>query len=139
MMHPAERAKATERVLAMYRDEPFSWTKANCIRLAREQAIAMGHDVPTVPTFKTPRGAKKALAEMGAASVTELLDKYFERWPAPAFARLGDLCVLAGEDSLEAVCIFDGQGNLFGWHDDKPDGLAAIKYAAADISGAWKL
>jgi hypothetical protein len=141
MMHPADRARATERVLQGYRDSPFSWADANCIRLAREQALAMGHDVPEVPAFRTAKGAQKALLAMGASTVAELLDMYFERWPAPAFARLGDICTLDGEhgEGLEAVCVFDGQGNLFGWHDDKPEGLAAIKYAMANIKGAWKL
>lgn len=140
-MHPADRAIATERVLARFRDEPFSWHRASCIHLAREQALALGHPVPAVPPFRSARGAKKALAALGVGSVTELLDRHFPRWPAPAFARLGDLCVVAGEqgEGLEAVCVADGQGNLFGWHDDRPEGLAAVKWAMRDIRGAWKL
>lgn len=135
----AERASATERTLARYRDKPFSWRGANCIRLARAQAKEMGHAVPPVPVFRTALGAKRALAAKGAGSVTELLDKHFARHTAPAFALVGDLCVLSGEDGLEAVCIADGQGNLFGWHDAKPDGLSVIKFAQADIRTAWKL
>lgn len=141
-MNLAERAIRTEGVLARFRDKPFDWAGANCIRLARMQADAMGHAVPPVPVFRTALGAKKALAKKGAASVTELLDQFLPRLPAPAFMLVGDLCVLRGDPSaggLEAVCIADGQGNVFGWHDDKPDGLAAIKFAQADITASWAL
>ena len=137
-----ERAIRTEAVLARYRTKPFTWQGANCIRLARAQAAAMGHDVPPVPRFRSALGAQRALARRGAGNVTELLDQFLPRLPAPAFMLLGDLCVLRGDPDalgLEAVCVADGQGNLFGWHPDKPDGLAAIKWAQADITAAWGL
>ena len=143
-MDLAERATRTEAVLMRYRDRPFAWSGANCIRLARAQASALGHDVPPVPRFRSSLGAKKALARRGAASVTELLDQFLPRLQAPAFMLLGDLCVLRGDPAgndagLEAVCVADGHGNLFGWHDDKPEGLAAIKFAQADITAAYGL
>lgn len=135
----AERAAATERTLDRYRQKPFSWSGANCIRLARAQAKAMGHHPPPVPMFRSALGARKALASKGATSVVQLLDQHFQRHAAPAFALVGDLCVLRGKDGLEAVCIADGQGSLFGWHPDKPDGLSVIKSAQADIQAAWRL
>lgn len=141
-MHPAERAKATDRVLGMFRELPFSWENANCIQLAREQAIALGHDVPAIPKFKTPRGAKKALASQGADSVSGLLDLYFERWPAPAFARMGDLVTVPGasEHELEAVGIVDGQGNAFMWHEATDfRRLEVVKLAEADFLAAWRV
>ncbi|RKF23382.1 hypothetical protein D6851_02610 [Altericroceibacterium spongiae] len=141
-MDLATRAIATERVLERYRDKPFSWFGANCIRLARMQAQEMGHDVPPVPNFRTALGAKRALKKMGAGSVAGLLDLYFPRLPAPAFGIVGDLAVLRGdEDSggLEAVCIVDGYGNLFGWHTIVPDGLSTIKQAQSAILACWRL
>lgn len=138
----ASRARATEKVLARYRDKPFTWQGANCIRLARAQAVAFGYKVPPVPLFRSALGARKALAKMGAAGVAELLDQYFARHIAPAFMLMGDLCALRGEvdgEGLEAICIADGYGNLFGWHDDRPEGLATIKHAQADIITAWSL
>jgi hypothetical protein len=59
---------------------------------------------------------------------------------------VGDLVLLPGDDGagnrddrLGAICIADGQGNLFGWHPDKPDGLAVIKWAQADAVAAWRI
>lgn len=143
-----ERARRTERVLARFRDKPFDWHGANCIRLAAAQAKALGHKVPPVPLFRSAQGARAALAKQGADSVVELLDRHFERWPTPAFARLGDLCALPGaqrdddeepDPALQCVCIADGQGNLFGWHPDREEGLSVIKFALADVLVAWRL
>lgn len=141
-MNLDERARATEAVLARFRDKPFDWAGANCIRLARAQAVALGHDVPPVPLFRSALGAKRALGKQGVKDVTALLDKWFIRLPAPAFMVVGDLCTLPAEpdgEGLDAVCISDGRGNLFGWHPDKPDGLAVIKQATAAIAASWRL
>lgn len=137
----AARAAATQRVIDRYRDKPFSWNGANCIRLAAGQARAMGHKVPPVPLFRSALGAKKALVKAGAADITALLDQHFMRLPSPAFALVGDLVILPGEPEtgFEAVCVADGQGNLFGWHDAAAGGLTVIKFAAADALGAWRL
>lgn len=138
----SERGLRTEKVIARYREKPFDWHGANCIRLAAAQARAMGHKVPPVPAFRSALGAKKALAKRGVESVTELLDQHFARLPAPAFALVGDLAVLRGEDDdegLDCVCICDGRGNLFGWHGADPSRLWAIKFAEADITAVWAL
>lgn len=138
----ADRAAATEKVLARFRDKPFDWAGANCIRLARAQAAALGHDVPPVPLFRTTLGAKRALKKQGAESVTELLDQRFQRLPSPAFAWLGDLVVAPGDPAhgLEAVCIADGQGNCWGWSEQTGhDRLVPILFANAGLTAAWRL
>ena len=142
-MNLHQRACATEKVLEQFRNRPFSWSGAHCIRLARAQGAAMGHNLPPVPRIRSAIGARRALAARGADSVTGLLDQFFPRHPAPAFMLIGDLCVLAGAEEhggLEAVCIADGQGNLFGWHavtDFRR--LETIKFADSAIAAAWRL
>lgn len=142
----ALRAVQTEMVIEALRDVPFNWNGASCIHLARAQAFALGHQVPCVPRFKTARGAMRALKKQGAASVAELLDQWFPRHPAPAFARVGDLVLLPGENDAgerdemwDSVFIADGQGNLFGWHGSQPDRLSVVKWAQADALAAWRL
>jgi hypothetical protein len=135
------RARATADVMARF-DKPFSWQGANCIRLAREQGEALGHSLPPVPAFRTALGARRALQKRGAETVADLLDQFFSRWEAPAFARVGDLCILPPEadgDGLEAVCVADGMGNLFGWHGSDPTRLSAIKFAQGHVLVAWRL
>lgn len=145
-MTAALRGAITDAVIDPFRARPFDWDGANCITLAHAQAVAMGHDVPDVPRFKTVKGALRALKKQGANSTAELLDQWFERHEAPAFARVGDLVLLPGEtdlgardDTLASVGIADGRGNIFAWHPDKPDGLAAVKWAQAAVIAGWKL
>lgn len=144
-MNLAERADALTRVLIKYRDKPFDWAGANCIRLARAMAVEMGHEVPPVPLFRSPLGAKRALAKQGAATVEELLDKWFPRLSAPAFAMMGDLVSLPadpesaeGRMGLSAIGLVDGQGHLFAWHQDC-ECMTTIRMFEADTGAAWRL
>ena len=139
----AARAAATAKVLAKFRTRPFDWATANCWKLTAAQARAMGHRFPPVPRFRSALGAKRELLATGAATTAEFLDRHFPRLPSPAMALVGDLVLLPdgpdGQVLLGAVCIADGQGNLFGWHDADASGMAAIKFAMADAVGAWRL
>ena len=135
------RVAATEGVIARF-DKPFDWAGPNCIRLARAQATALGHDLPPVPMFRTPLGARRALKKRGFVSVSALLDRYFIRLDAPARAIVGDLVVgPAGEQhGLEAVGIADGTGKVVGWHEASDYScLDTILQANAQLTGAWRL
>ena len=99
----------------------------------------MGHAPPPVPLFRSALGAKRSLKKQGCETIADLLDKYFTRLPAPAFALVGDLVLLPSDDGLEAVCIADGHGCMIGWHDAYLDGLSNIKMAEADVAAAWRL
>lgn len=137
-----ERQAATEKTLARFRDKPFNWAGANCIRLARWQAVNMGHKLPPVPQFRSALGAKRALAERGADSVSALLDQHFARLPGPAYAWLGDLITLPGDPALglEAVGIADGQGNVWCWSEQNDaQSLTALLMVNSDAMAAWRL
>jgi hypothetical protein len=141
-MNLAARAQATESVLVRFRDRPFDWAGANCIRLARAQAVALGHEVPPVPLFRSALGAKRALTKRGHESVSDMLDAYFPRRPGPAFARLGDL--VAGpadtEHGLEAVGVADGQGNVWGWSEQNGHScLVPMLSVNSHLVAAWVL
>ena len=134
------RAAATQATLDDMREKPFAWDGANCIRLARLHAVNMGHSVIKVPNFKTAIGAKRALKKQGAKNLCELLDNWFSRHDAPAFAGVGDLVLLPGEEGgFDSICITDGRGNMFGWHDSDLSKMSVIKAADADVIAAWRL
>ncbi|MAY20320.1 MAG: hypothetical protein CL955_06850 [Erythrobacteraceae bacterium] len=138
----ALRKAAMDGVLARFRDKPFDWAGANCIRLARAQAVALGHDLPPVPMFRTPLGAKRALKKQGVESVSALLDKHFDRLPSPAFAWLGDLVAGPADPAhgLEAIGIADGQGNVWGWSEQNDhQSLVPILFANAGLAISWRL
>ncbi|MBX7496756.1 hypothetical protein K3172_12895 [Qipengyuania sp. 6B39] len=141
----AERAARTQTVIDRFRGKPFRWEGANCIRLARAQAVALGHDLPPVPQFRSALGAKKALDKRGFASVSAMLDHYFEQLPAPAFAIVGDLVSLPVDPEhagagMDAIAIADGLGNLLCWHAATNfEKLEVVKFAMPDAVKAWRL
>jgi hypothetical protein len=138
----AKRQAATEATLARFRGKAFSWSGANCVRLARTQAVNMGHKLPPIPRFRSALGAKRALGLRGADSVTALLDQHFARLPGPAYAWLGDLLVVPGDEAsgLEAIGIADGQGNVWMWTEQADEvGLTAVLNVNSGALAAWRL
>lgn len=139
-MTPVERRDRTAAVLAKFRDKPFSWEGANCLRLAREQMLAMGHAPPPIPVFRSAMGAQRALRRRGFETLEALLDSMLARIP-PAAAWLGDLVMLPGHEgqSFGALFIAGGDGILRGWHDSDPGGLRNVVQAEHHAIGAWRL
>lgn len=139
-MNPSERAKATNAVVARFRDKPFAWEgAANCVHLARAQLAAFGHSVPPVPMFRTPLGAKRALHKRGFGDLRGLIGAYVPEI-APASMWVGDIALLAGEDDWGGLMIFDGHSSLLGWSCEDLSGLRALTLSAsARITAAWRL
>lgn len=137
-MNLSERARATQSVIDKYRTKRFDWSGSHCLRLARSQGIALGHKLPPIPVFRSAFSAQKALKKRGFDSVSDLLDSFFPRLPAPAYAIVGDLVTLPG-DGMEAIFIADGLGNLIGWHEAGGEELSNVSFAAGEIIGSWRL
>ncbi len=135
-----ERAAATDKVIARFRDKPFDWHRsATCIHLARAQIVAMGGKVPPIPRFQSPYTARKSLKKLGHASVMELLDAVLPgQRIAPAAMLVGDIGLLPGEDGLEAVVIAAGH-KVVGWHGSDLSRLQVIEVSRGDLIAAWRL
>lgn len=137
----AARVERTERTLREWRERPFQWC---CVHMARAHARNMGHrKLPVVPEIGSAADALRVLKAMEHASLAELLNAYFERLPAPAFALVGDILLLPGEDGradvLGAIGIADGAGNIWAWHDAGTGKLDVIKHAQASAVAGWRL
>lgn len=138
----AKRAEITQRVVDKFRGREFDWDSgATCLHLAREQARQFGHrKLPIVPPLAGPLDALRAIRAQGVETLAELLDRHFQRLPAPAFAWVGDLVMgPAPENGLAAVGIVDGVGNVIGWHEGAGSELATIKFAGAFLTAGWRL
>lgn len=139
-----KRAAALERTLLRWRHRPFDWDGASCLHLLRAHARNMGHrNLPRVPRFYSAGGALRALRGTGHATLADLLTRHFQLLPAPAFAWVGDLVLVPGEDGrtapLGAIGISDGAGNVWMWHDAAADGLRPVKELEAHIVAGWRL
>lgn len=135
------RAAATARTLAKYRARPFDWrARSTCIHLARFHLRALGHRPPLIPDFRSAVGARRALAEQGAADVVALLDGQpgLARI-APAAMIVGDLAVMQPEEgadrALQSIVVSVG-GKVLGWGEADPSGLRPIEAHA--ILAAWR-
>ena len=139
-MSLALRQQATQQTLDRFTGKAFSWAGANCVRLARTQAVNMGHKLPPIPRFGSALGAKRALTTRGAESVAALLDQHFARLPGPAFAWIGDLVALPGDPALglDAIGIADGQGNVWCW-SEQAETFGPLLMVNAAALAAWRL
>lgn len=143
MVDLAARVAATEKVVARFRGRPFAWDKRRtCIHLARAQARALGHRLPPIPDFRSPRAARTALRAQGCETLEQLLDRHFVRI-APLAAWVGDLVIMAGgegEGDFDGIGIVAG-GKILGYHEDHlTEGLVNIIPAGPDpFIGAWRL
>lgn len=131
------RRDRTDEVVARFRDALFCWGKADCVHLAREQLAAFGHDVPAVPKFSNPLGAKRALEKAGFADLAEMMDRHAQRI-APARMWLGDIAMLPGEP-FDALAIYVGSNTIVAWSGNAPEPLRNIVVETADITAAWRV
>lgn len=132
------RQRVTEATLDRFRGNRFDWAAGRtCAHLAKWQARAMGHKLPSVPRFRSAIGARRAIAALGAASLIEVFDGLLPPI-APAAMLLGDLAAAEGEGGLDGMVVCAGPGKVMGWHRDA-ETFTIIDIGPADLSAAWRL
>ena len=130
-----QRQIATQATKDRYFGKPFAWGEADCARMAAFHLKAMGWPVKLagVGAYKTALGAKRALARLGHASLTEAMDARFARI-SPAATLIGDILSLAGDDAFGALVIAVGNGRVLGWHEDA---AGAVILQPLTFDAAW--
>lgn len=137
-MELERRRVATEKTLARYRGKVFDWrTGITCVHLARAHLRNMGHKPPTLPRFRSPLGAKKALKERGWVSVEAMLDSMLPRI-VPAQMLLGDLAIVPGQDGMDSILVSAGPLKLMGWHPETGD-FVLYDDGISAVTGAWRV
>lgn len=136
------RVAATQATQKRFEGKLFDWsTQGTCIHLLRFHAAQLGDQLPIVPRFRSLLGAKKALKAQGAATLSELMDKYFPRIPA-ADMLAGDVLAVPGlEGRLDALMIYGQLRAVLGWQEE------SLKCQTARLTdegyrlhtGAWRL
>jgi hypothetical protein len=131
------RHRALEKVMARYRNLPFSWAhNRTCIHMLRMHLVAMGHKLEKVPKLDGPIAAKRELKKRGWKSVEAMLDDLLE--PIPVAAMLpGDVSIVPGDDGLEAVYISLGS-TAIGYAEDVP-GMTLFTNPGAVFEKAWRV
>ena len=138
-MNEIERRRAAViKTEARFKDRPFDWSKqATCIHLLRFHAAQMGHKLPLVPKFRSALGARKALLATGFQTLPAWLDSRFDRIP-PAFARVGDVLAMPGDEGFEGLLIKADRHKFLGWHECA-EGCEFMEVRLEAALGAWRL
>src|SRR3546814_13704694 len=79
-----------------------------------QQAKKLGHKVSLAKagSYSSALGAKRALAKVGYATLSEALDAHLPRI-APASALLGDIIEIEGDGPLGTMGVYVGNGRIF--------------------------
>lgn len=97
-MNLLDRVEGTQKTINQFFDKPFEWGTADCAILAATHLENFGYEtvMRNARGYSTAIGAKRALHDLGAQSMEDLVDSYgFERIP-PAAALPGDIVGFPG-------------------------------------------
>jgi hypothetical protein len=140
-MTPLERRHAAiEATMAKFRDQPFEWGKVDCARVAAFHLKQLGYKIAISKAgrYTTILGAAKALKRLGYASLAEMADGLGLLPITPARMLLGDVVEIVAENSIGAIGLYAGNGNVFCFHEDHP-GLVTLKPTQDSILRAWSV
>lgn len=114
------RHAAIEATMDRYRDQPFAWGSVDCAKIAAFHLAQMGIEIRIAKAggYSTPLGARRALRRLGYATLADMADGIGLTPIAPARMLLGDLAQVEGDDPIGTICLYAGNGNLFGFHQD---------------------
>lgn len=138
-MKPLERRHAAiEATMARYRNRPFAWGKVDCARVVAFHLKQLGFKIAISKggTYKSAVGAKSAIRRMGYETLGDMADGLGLTPIAPARMLLGDVCEVEGDNPVGTLCLYAGNGNIFGFHQDHP-ALVALKPNA--VLRAWSV
>lgn len=140
-MNLAQLAAATQATFNAFRGVPFDWRHASCAHLLSAHLANVGHDAPAVPDFTTAAGAKRALKEMGAASLPGLMDVLGLERIRPADMRVGDIAVVPGQkgrtDGINGAIVICAGNKFMGWHE-AGEGLQMIDNVIPYVKAAFR-
>jgi hypothetical protein len=123
VMNLIVRVAAAQATIDQFLEKPFEWGTNDCAQLAAFAVEQLGFEtvVSKAGRYKTQRGARRALARLGAKSMEDLPDAMgFERI-APAMALPGDIVGFPGgdtdaeEDRWTALGVCIGQDRILGF------------------------
>jgi len=138
-MTPLERRHAAiEATMARYRDRPFQWGKVDCAKVAAFHLKKLGYKIliSKAGSYQSQLGAARALKRLGYSTLAEMADG-IGLTPIP-YSRmlLGDIAEIEGDSPVGTVCLYAGNGKLFGFHEDHP-GLVTLE--PKSILRAWSV
>lgn len=136
--HLLARVELTTATLQRFRGKTFRWGACDCVQIAAWHLRQFGQQpmLSKGGSYKTPMGAKRALARAGYASLAAALDALMLPRIAPAEAWVGDIVQGDGGDAFGALGVYLGNGAMLGFHEDAP-GASVLRRIHLDT--AWRV
>jgi hypothetical protein len=136
------RRDAAQKLLDNWKDKKFRMGDRDCVRLTAEHLREMGYQVkiPPIYSYKTLLGATKKLKELGFETLAAAVDDLGLERIAPAFALVGDLIELAGENdkgeeaTISALTVAMGNGRVLGFHE-----VGCVVMQPLEYKAAWRV
>ncbi|WP_132390231.1 hypothetical protein [Novosphingobium sp. PhB165] len=138
-MTPLEkRHAAIEATMSRYRQLPFEWGKVDCAKVAafHLRQIGLKLSLSKAGRYSSPLGAARALKRLGYSTLAEMADGIGLCPIPPAYLMLGDIAEIEGDSPIGTICLYAGNGNLFGFHENHP-GLVTM--TPKNILRAWSI
>ena len=128
------RVAATEATFARFHGRPLVLGTTDCARMAAFHLKQLGFKPSLLKggAYSTPVGARRALKRLGVSSLSEIMDQHFPRWDAPAEARVGDICCVAGDGDMgDAMQVVLHRNTVLGFLDGVCGEIINHQYVAA--------
>ena len=129
------RALAVKATQKAYEARAFDW-QHSCMHMVKFHAKQLGHNMPSIPRFNGPLGARKSMKAMGFDSLEQVMDKFFDRIN-PAHMLIGDVMMCDSPDGLGGLLIRADIRKYLGYYDDA--GCVIIDPGMKPATGAWRL
>ena len=132
------RVQAAQTTLDRWSVRPMKLGTSDCVRMTAAHLRLLGYRVKLPPSgsYRTIKGAFKALKERGFESIADALNAMGLERIAPAAAVVGDVVMMPGVDGLGALTIQLTNGRVIGYHDDAPGGATALQ--PLEFVAAWR-
>lgn len=139
-MTPMEqRGVATQATADKFKDKPFQWGKYDCSRLVAFHLKQFGHSVSLSKygSYSSAIGAQRVLAKAGYKTLADVMADLGLYEIAPAFATLGDVVELEGDNPLGALTVMLNNGRVLGWNE-AAEGCVVLQPTEPPLR-AWKV
>jgi len=130
------RMVLTEKTKEKYFGREFAWGSSDCAKIAAFHARKFGWKVPKTSQYNTAFGAARCLKQMGCNTIEQLITKTGMKEITPAMAIVGDIVSFESDDTVGAVGIVVGNGNMLAFHE-AVSGAAII--SMNKIDKAWSI
>lgn len=134
-----QRRDAAQATLDHFRDKPFTWGKADCVRLVAFNLRKLGYrpSLAKGGAYSSEAGARRALKAAGFARLESTMDSIGLPRIGHASCLAGDIVAITSGEDWPALGVALGNGRVLAFNVHT--GLAGVCAPdAADVVAAWK-